>query len=66
LNKGRGTLRIERVESMGKGAQGDGVESEPGKIVDDINALVAKTMPLYRQVGHLTIRVRYTHLCYEL
>lgn len=38
---------------MGKGAQGDGVESEPGKIVDDINALVAETMPLRRQVGHM-------------
>jgi hypothetical protein len=51
---------------MGKGTQSDGVESKPSEIVNDINALVAETMPLRRQVGDCTIRVRDTHLCYEL
>ena len=36
---------------MGKCAQRDGVESEPSKVVNDINTLVAETMPLRRQVG---------------
>jgi hypothetical protein len=51
---------------MGKGAQSDGVESEPREIVNDINALVAEPMPLYRQVGDSTTRIRDTHLCYQL
>jgi hypothetical protein len=38
---------------MGKGAQSDGVESKPRKIINDINALVTETMPLRRQVGHM-------------
>jgi hypothetical protein len=38
---------------MGKGAQSDGVESEPREIVDDINTLVAEPMPLRRQVGFM-------------
>jgi len=33
---------------MGKGAQSNGVESKPCEIVNNIDALIAETMPLRR------------------
>jgi len=51
-------LGVERVESMGKGAESDGIESEPSKVIHDIDTLIAEAVPLRNKLDHSRLVMR--------
>jgi hypothetical protein len=49
IDKGRRFLRVERIKAMRKGTEGNGIKSELGEIVDNVDLGIAKSQPLPSQ-----------------